>query len=140
MKTEFAPLRDALRLVPSRVLRRAHEHAIERADHGVSVKSDGGLGRRRQRVPPLWFNESGATRMILIQRRRQQKSLRVAEEKISHSHAHSKATQFRLFRNGKRHVGVFWRHQVVHGILLFVSSVSAAFAEPVLQMLPGSGR
>ena len=50
MKAEFAPARDAFGLIPSGGARGGHQHALKRADHGVSVESHAGLGRCGQGV------------------------------------------------------------------------------------------
>src|SRR5271169_4648248 len=57
MKAEIAPPRDAFRLVPSSGARGGHQHALERADHGVSVKSEAGLGRCGQGVSFIYLSE-----------------------------------------------------------------------------------
>src|SRR5271154_6958687 len=44
MESEVAPGRDAFRLVPSSGAWGTYEHALQRADHGVAVESEAGLG------------------------------------------------------------------------------------------------
>ena len=63
MESKFAPGSGALGLVPSCSARRTDRHALERADHGVSVKSEAGLGRCGQEVS--FGAEIGASGLIL---------------------------------------------------------------------------
>jgi hypothetical protein len=53
MKAEFAPVRDAVGLVPSRGSRGTDEHKLQRSDHGVAVECEAGWGSCGQCVPPL---------------------------------------------------------------------------------------